>query len=343
MSWLLERQKIEERIREVRRNQQKSDLEELERLRKNAADQRGRLGILMSACLGLVGLVLGVMTTLPLTRALYVFRYETPLTAAVIVGIFTMILLGGAGAVTWQWRIFESRRLVELESEVSSVEDLDRLARGAANQHYGERLLLSSNPHLRYAGAYAAEDRPLSLHALEAERATLVRRAIARRLGHLGPLPIPNLSFKTTPELAYLIEAAALDGSVDPADLPSLPRSLMTLAMIASRARGKFADYLDDLRMSGSSALKLAISRLDVRSKADESLKRAYESGLSSDLSYPDISQREIEYAVRELSPFEEGGLGTFDDLESIAEIDQFYLFFRQLAFEKERGLVAPR
>jgi hypothetical protein len=52
-----------------------------------------------------------------------------------------------------------------------------------------------------------------------------------------------------------------------------------------------------------------------------------------------EISNQQIRQSLRDLSPFDEGGLGTFDSLESIDRVDEAYLFFRRLQFLKERGV----
>ena len=68
-----------------------------------------------------------------------------------------------------------------------------------------------------------------------------------------------------------------------------------------------------------------------------------------TDLDVPKFSEGEmldledIRQSVRELSPFDEGGLCTFDELQSIDALDQYYLFFRHMLFLKDRGLLSKR
>jgi hypothetical protein len=44
--------------------------------------------------------------------------------------------------------------------------------------------------------------------------------------------------------------------------------------------------------------------------------------------------------AVEMLSPLSEGGLGTYDFLDSIAQIDQMFLFCSQYLFYTERDVL---
>jgi hypothetical protein len=46
-----------------------------------------------------------------------------------------------------------------------------------------------------------------------------------------------------------------------------------------------------------------------------------------------DLPELELSETVRTLSPFESDGLGTYDDLRLIKEIDNLYLFFEQLTY----------
>ena len=43
--------------------------------------------------------------------------------------------------------------------------------------------------------------------------------------------------------------------------------------------------------------------------------------------------------AIRLLSPFTDGGLGTFDHLRAADEIEHLYLFFEQLQYLRDGGV----
>lgn len=350
--WNQERRQIEERIREVRKSQQKTDLEELERLHSKAAAEANQRRIWMAGIMGLFGLVLGFSLVFVIAGEFYLDFLTTALTA----GLFLMVVLAAGSAIRSQFS--QPRRLRELASEVTSIEELNRLVRAAVisvpekerGSSYVGMLLHNSNPHLRFAGALAAdpqEHRILLVEALLAERSSIVRRVIARQLANLGEkleFVFDEVSFETTPELAYLVESAAARKSLEPGHLRRMPVLLQTLAVIAARPLDYGRYLVEEMPKSRSLAFELAYAELEdfSRDLSGSGLGQAFQTGLSGDLSYLEkITEPQIQNAMRELSPFEEGGLGTFDSLENISKIDQYYIFFRQLAFYKENGLLA--
>jgi hypothetical protein len=50
-----------------------------------------------------------------------------------------------------------------------------------------------------------------------------------------------------------------------------------------------------------------------------------------------------LQAVISSLSPLERPGLGTFDYLERIADIDSLYLFYRQCQFFLERDVPLPQ
>ncbi len=59
-----------------------------------------------------------------------------------------------------------------------------------------------------------------------------------------------------------------------------------------------------------------------------------------TDTLLPFVSERDLREAVHRLSPLEEGGLGTYDFLKSIATIDEMFLFCSQLLFYTDRDVL---
>jgi hypothetical protein len=242
----------------------------------------------------------------------------------------------------------------EIAAPVNSKRELERLANQYVRQRkplmkrrlillmnplprYWWQLLQDPNPQYRYVGVIAAErdwhNTPF-IEMLKSERSTIVRRAIAQRLRakDLDPQTLVELSSDFVPELAYMIEAAARNQEDPP--LPNvLPKPLNVLA--AYYGTVSWSSYR-------SLAVELAASESVRGSIGYGQLSGLFRSGLDrGDLSsLPDIPETEVRSSLRELSPFDEGGLGTFDELKAINQIDQFYLFFRQLLFFIERDLL---
>ncbi len=74
-------------------------------------------------------------------------------------------------------------------------------------------------------------------------------------------------------------------------------------------------------------------------------LALAFERGLDranlSQLSH--LSERQIRFALQDLSPFDKRGLGTFDFLRKIQDVDQAFLLCSQLLLYLERDLLIPQ
>jgi hypothetical protein len=94
-------------------------------------------------------------------------------------------------------------------------------------------------------------------------------------------------------------------------------------------------DYLPD-HPSFAETLAIAVGRQqgDLYQAFDLGLDRANLAKL------PFVSERQLREAVRQFSPFEEGGLGTYDFLRSIPQIDQLFLFCSQYLFYTERDVL---
>jgi hypothetical protein len=186
--WAQERRKIEEQIRDVRKQQRKKELDELENLREKAEHSRRQLYHGVAIVSGLIGIIV-------VAAAFWSdvgIRYR-PLPAEFLFGTTCilaapLIYFGVIDLVFTRWA------LRELAAPVASLEELDRLARAPQIER---RLpfppkyfttasrLRHPNPHYRYAGAVNAD--PLNfgellLHALRAERSGVVRQALVQQL-----------------------------------------------------------------------------------------------------------------------------------------------------------------
>jgi len=71
-----------------------------------------------------------------------------------------------------------------------------------------------------------------------------------------------------------------------------------------------------------------------LRIALDEGLDRAQLSELQF------LSERELRGAIREFTPFEESGLGTFSQLHSIRQVDELFFLCSQMLLYFERDLL---
>jgi hypothetical protein len=201
------------------------------------------------------------------------------------------------------------------------------------------------NPQYRYAAARSLQnylsafpasfskpdkstDRPLGedIEGLfREERSPLVRRAFATMLGQfLGPPPPPGPDpILKLPETIYWLEASYLAGgsysNFGPPGPPT-PLVLLTRAMM-----GEFPNGILSLYFAPDVAMKLT----------EGFLKNINDTDLAFLENVSDLALRD---AVRALSPLDKGGLGTFDRLQNIDQIDALYLFLQQVRFYKNWG-----
>jgi hypothetical protein len=219
---------------------------------------------------------------------------------------------------------FRPRALKELSAPVTSVEDLRRVAHRAALRHPPTRLVVEHpNPQVRFvASVDTRADLRRVAEMLPAERSAIVRRAFAQRLGADRALP-PAASVE---EAVYIFEPEPSD-SEDPR-LRTLA-AMMRLRELHPANRALAAEFgFDDGRDFPPEVEKF-----------DEALRAGLRYSDRAALSIPAPSG--LRACARRLSPFEEGGLGTFDELQCIADIDTAYLTIMQLLFLTELGLLA--
>jgi hypothetical protein len=352
-TWTEERRRIEEQIRAARLDRQKRALEELERLRAKAERDRVqavRLRAVAAAGIGLAAALAGRISLFYMSHSLWF--WVLPLT-------FLLVATAAAGWVLLRGYLHDRSRR-ELASAVVSREDLDRLAhaylaaKGSGAVARDTSLLRHPNPQLRYVAAKAvglgpSQDLNRLILALRSERSSIVRQMLARQIGYLiGAKNVASIDFPTEmKECGYIVEEClvsrpSFSSAFRPTDTSGLtefllgsPRWLQTLAVIVGGPV-----------VAGGTSLAMDVAAWvgwtphgyeppgppgqstysDVVSK----LGQAFQSGLAVNV-FP--LENAVRDAVAELSPFEEWGLGTLDDLRHINDIDQFYLFFRQVQF----------
>jgi Cdc6-like AAA superfamily ATPase len=305
--WVGLRKQIEEQIRSARAARLSDELSALESERARAASERSRrlavayglLAILLEA-----GFLAWLRTAMPLELAFaqYTGLLFIPLAVGAVAWLIDVYLFPGA-----MW------------GTVRSIRELDDLvAKEVRKRFAAPSSVLSSNPQIRYAAArqlgmrerpYTGFDRPVRTvdrilgvlrrrgwddidMVARTESNVTVRRALAQE--HL-PRHFESMRW---PERVYAFSSGELDGEL-------LKRS----------APERAVELIEDVR--GRRGM----------------LKRAYERGFTSDewLETSRLAGRsDVQAVLRALSPFDPPGLGTFDYLQPLSEIDELYLFFRQ-------------
>jgi len=205
--------------------------------------------------------------------------------------------------------------------------------------------LKAKNPHHRYALALYCAD-PLTnvprgtdlVDALRVEPVAIVRRALAVAIGRRTPLPglavVTELGHQI-PEVVYLVASAGKRLDLLGENRPSVGGTLE----LAHRVT--LIEEQQDLGIRRSAVGALMVRLLGEGTPAKE-LAGAYETGQEPpDLSFlNDLPESRLRTAIKDASPEESGGLGTFDHLKTIGRIDDLYLLLRQAQFYKERSML---
>jgi hypothetical protein len=292
------------------------------------------LGQLIALGAGLFAAMIGAFAV-PVTQALLI-----------IFGVVFACVCALAG-----FSLLETKRTKDLGRPADSIERLGQAARSyteaIAVPRYLARaslrrreLLTSDDPHFRYAGVITAppgRDGPGLYNAALArsfmtEPTVIIRRAAARALGTAdGDLVREVLRDgieKAIPETVYLVEAV-------PGDVISwlVGESFAeTPATLLARVRSA---HMDPTRL-------LTVVAEAADAKVDDSLLELLQQwyGNEREIKFHQLPERFLRRAAALLSPFDKGGLGTFDELAMIPDIDDVYLFYEQLIFYREH---APR
>ncbi|WP_144126974.1 hypothetical protein [Catellatospora sichuanensis] len=191
-------------------------------------------------------------------------------------------------------------------------------------------MLADPDPHVRYAGVLCAARARMDTEIVDLivrEPSSLIRRVAATHLAFESRPEIARAvqdiaeRYRLT-EIAYYAAATADPDAFDGAAHLQLV-SLLSMTPQTADVRRRTLHLL----LAGSS------------DEAVEAIAALTLGGLEPTVHVSQIlSGREIFHALRTLSPLEPNGLGTFDELPSVNEIDDWYLCFEQLAFYRNAG-----
>lgn len=308
VEWSKERKGIEAQIKSARIERAKQELETLEWERSRAVKER----VQRSALLWLAGVAIGI-PALAFARSwsqldwleafgFFIYRPASFVFAAVGVLGFGIQLYGLPGPVRALW------------GRVRSIEELNDLsARYARKKRPQRRHLLSNNPQLRYAAALSLPKAP------------------DRDLIPDNKKPSPDWLFSPVYQSDVVVaQKTEVNATVR-----------RSLAWYAGREREHPGEWPESVYAFEREGLSFVFGRtlspvsfeLIDSVGADEALKDAFDRGISEQ-NWSALNARRsvprIQGVMRELSPLERPGLGTFDYLQDVAEIDGLYLFFRQ-------------
>ncbi|MBI4877222.1 MAG: hypothetical protein HY822_21550 [Acidobacteria bacterium] len=325
-AWGEERRRITAEIQKAREERKRAELAEIEVLRRKAEAGLRRRWAAYSAVGGIAAAILFLSALLALVSDTPSAAVSLPLrafAAAVTVGavVYAAVYFG----YLWVFRPLPER---ELAGPISSLSELDPAARQFGRSRTSGRPHRSPNPQVRYVAALAGgkvTDPGEWAEAYLREPSSAVRRVLARRMGAgLAAPPDWALQAGEILETVYALES----GAELPLRRPSIPAVRLMSGM--------------DETLAG--ALVRAVlfgQRPDL--EPVPALLEAFERGVDRAWSplFDSIPERQIREAKRELSPFEEGGLGTCDYLADIEKADRMYLLFCQLEFYAEREALA--
>jgi hypothetical protein len=319
-----------------------------------------------------------LLAAVPIAIALYVvaFAVQFPLSEKPRFLLPAVLGVAGTGILglfpLFDTGIYRPKQVREIAKTVDSIEELNRLALDyqrrfgdsvdRSHAHMGGIImrysLKSRNPNIRYAAVGRSKAGLDDLGAaLSAERTAIVRRRLIQRIvkahgkeGLTVALRILGSDPAVTTALDYM---KPTDVTFDPrfrtlAVLYGWKQAENTRERQAENARDWLEQFIKSLnstdRKNGSSNDRSQKPQRDARQRGIGDLVNAYLSDKDEDL-LPALSSnpgREFRLAAANLSPFDDGKLGTYHWLCKIDQIDEMYLFFRKCQFYVERGVTAP-
>jgi hypothetical protein len=330
VAWAHERKLLEDRIREARKRQRELDLTELESLRAKAEQRFHALmrnGAFAVGAGAVAGLVFGVTQ-----YGDYSNRYllqQGILYAAGGAALVVSYVLAPLFLIRNKAVVGPLLRMRDLAARVSSLEELERLAAKYvdSNQREGHvlRLLAHEHPHLRWAGALnwtklkSASSVDAMTLAINREPSRALRTRLVHQLAKIDSTQVKavigGVDAKRTPELGYLVEAAARDARLSEDAARDISPAMGLLARIA------------------------ALKQADGQGFTAADLFEPTRSLPASSRGAPRMNERRINETLRDLSPLQPPGLGTLDELECIDQIDALFFELSQIRFYQERGL----
>ncbi len=356
--WVSERRGLVERIAEARRRRRSEELEELERLREHAEGERSRRLVRQTALAG-VGAACAFAGIALLGRsqagdqAAFAAQIGALLALAAMVAsnVLKIVPRGRSGLISprpdspirawrdglWVWRdlYFRPRELRELAAPVISAADLRRLAHAAWRRSRPHAMLRHENPQFRAAAAVllGGDDPDLLVDAMVGERCGLVRRMLAQSIAQErgGPVllgdAIDFLLRVEVPEVRYVLDELLSRGL----RTPELDDVLWSRVLA-----GLYDDDLDDFAPAARALTP--ILRRDRVERLGPVLSAPL--GFGSRDALLELPIDAVRAAVRELSPFEPPGIGTFDELRVIDKVDAAVIVLSQVLFLSELGLL---
>ena len=303
-NWPRERKQIEDQIKAARGQRATEELAALEWERGRAVKERARrLAVRWGA--GLVLVDAWLFSRYPF----YVELYTT------LIAVSLSLAAAGYAAHAY---VFAG----PLWGKVRSIDELNDLAGRLARTTTPTRGdLASNNPQLRYAAVRALKDS----HGYP-------RRSVTGLISSILPWFARGLDVPVAAETEVnptVRRAMAMWGRVNEYTLRDWPERVY-------RFDSSSLDRMLDETLSRRSQALVS----DVRSDSSM-LRKAYDHRIAAE-DWPQllrVSTAAIQAVLKEISPLERPGLGTADYLRQLAEIDDLYLFFRQLMYYIELDL----
>jgi hypothetical protein len=371
--WVKEREKIEQQIQAARAKRRQEELGEIKQLHAEAENNRKRKYLFRSVCVFVVAWLIAlwriplIAEHVPfLERLIYKIDVgNLSLLSLVVAFVYASPLLFRA------WNAIGSIMVRELWAPLSSLKDLDLRARRHITRlrlrgvgievllDYYEtifpflyalpfplgrryslpKLLSHPNPHFRYLGVLKASslrEWELLIEALPVEQSAFIRRAIAKSLAQ-----DPDKAWEYFYKNSYDLLGSVAETIYMVESLSKIGRDLSAPLSFPSPAHELLYD-IANVRPGSQTVAALSVARRHPYSDYDGALEAAFEKGFdaSSPAALSQISEADVRSALKLLSPIDEVGLGTFDELQCISQIDRLYIFFQQFLFLQERNLI---
>jgi hypothetical protein len=301
--WQVESARIVVEIGKSRSDRRTNEFQKLQRAAKGIEREwrERHIRLLVGVAL-LVGLtVITWLTKWWIFDDLSLLRTLLATVPAVSVGLLLI------GMVSY-FRMLQSADLRYLTRPVESLDDLEQAR--IRDPSRAEKLLFHRHPQVRFVAARSAKsfsDRKVA-EWLESEPLPLVRRAQAAALARNEAVDMDLVSARV-PEAAYIAAARPLG--------PVLREKRLTIAnAIGNKALPAYFGAYGDGRM----------------------LLQSFEtSGVDGEI-VAKMQRSVVKDALRTLSPFDEDGLGCFEDLPNIQLVDDLFLYWSEVLFMLERS-----
>ncbi|MBF8187720.1 hypothetical protein ITP53_18675 [Nonomuraea sp. K274] len=257
-------------------------------------------------------------------------------TTKIMNGVLLAGTVVGSGLMVYAGGRLATMRLRRARTGLETRDDLDQLARELRPHAKRD----AADPAARFAYAWTEDpDRGFGalVHAILMEPLPLVRQALGRRLAMTERTPADCVEEvqlgmrERIPEVLMLLARRQHLAELErpPRTLRDLPPDLRVLVALANPGAPELA-----AGVRSQHPAETVLAALGVRGLSHP-LARAYRGGLEQ-LAPGTITPNELRAAARLLSPFERDGLGAYDWLPVIPELDQLYLFFEELLYYQE-------